>query len=198
MKTFILICVMLMCSFTVLSADVESNPCADIATTANTLNLSSMQLKKFAASCQNGQQQVTEILANAEMVDVAGKWGGVAKEFAQAIGIAAKELGIAVNDFLDSPAGYLMALILLTKYAGTLLIGIPFTLFSGWCLYKVLVNLRIKKITYEYRKAFWGLFEYRKVLEVTMRDEFPEHVVGYAIIAIAFITVSNIAVWVNV
>lgn len=198
MKNVFFICIMLMCSFAALAGDDAPNPCSDIAATADNLNLSAGQVKVLASNCQNTQQTAVEILSKAEVIDTAGQWGVIAKDFAQAIGIAAKELGIAVNDFLDSPAGYLMALILLVKYAGALLIGIPYTLFSGWCLYKVLYNFRIEKITYEYRKALWGLFEYRKVSEVTLRDELPEHVAFYGVIAMIFTTVSNLAVWIDV
>lgn len=197
MKRLIMFCLLTIGSLAVLAQDNAPNPCADISATANRLNLSAMQLKAFAANCQNAAQSAVEVMTSTQGVETVSQWGGVAKEFAQAIGIAAKELGIAVNDFLDSPAGYLMAVILMVKYAGALVIGIPYTLFSGLCLYWVLNKLRTKEITYEYRSALWGLFEYRRKLKVTMREELPEHIAFYGVVAIAFTLISNMAVWIN-
>lgn len=130
-------------------------------------------------------------------VEKASQWGALAKEFAGAIGIAAKELGVAVNDFLDSPAGYLMAAILVLKFAGGLIVAIPFTIGSSLFLYWVLTQIRIESIEYEYRKALWGLFEYRRKLRVVTRDELPEHLQFYSLAVIVLTGIMNLAVWLH-
>lgn len=49
--------------------------------------------------------------------------GQFAKEIAEAVGILAKELGMAVDDFLHTDAGFLIAALLIWKIAGVQIIG---------------------------------------------------------------------------
>ena len=47
-----------------------------------------------------------------------GEWAVIAQEFAKALGIAAREIGVSVNEFLKSPAGVLTAGILIFMTVG--------------------------------------------------------------------------------
>lgn len=68
------------------------------------------------------------------------EWAGVAKGFAEALGVAAKEMGIAVNDFLGSPAGVLTAILIMWKVMGNVFVGmfmLMFSVFFGLKLFRM-------------------------------------------------------------
>ena len=67
---------------------------------------------------------VSGVATNLTNPDTIGAWGNVAKQWAEALGIAAKELGIAVDKFLDTDAGKLTAIIIIWKVLGESIAGI--------------------------------------------------------------------------
>lgn len=73
----------------------------------------------------------------------ANEWAEIAKGVAEAIGIAAQELGVAVNDFLKSDAGFLVAVLIVWQVAGdtlfTVFVGFPVLLLL-WIAYGVFVT----------------------------------------------------------
>lgn len=73
-------------------------------------------------------------------------FGGVAKDVAFAIGIAARELGMATNEFLATPAGMLVALLIIWKVFGVQMIGlamIAIIITIGlWVVRRVLIESR--------------------------------------------------------
>ena len=72
------------------------NPCADIAEA--TRGKTSTQIETILQSCR-GDGSSTPVLTASN----AKEWSEIASAFASAAGTAAKELGVATNDFLDSP-----------------------------------------------------------------------------------------------
>jgi hypothetical protein len=80
------------------------------------------------------------------MLALASTWGPqmaqAAEGFARALGIAAKELNITVNDFLASPAGKLTAAVILWKVAGTAVLKLLYGLFF------ITVGLSITRMIY--------------------------------------------------
>lgn len=65
--------------------------------------------------CEEGLAKNSGKLVTKENIELVTTIGGVAKEFAASLGIAAKELGIAANEFLTTPAGMLTAFVILWK-----------------------------------------------------------------------------------
>ena len=190
MKFIIFVLAMIM-GASALAQNTPTNPCTNIPEV--TKNMSSTQVATLLETCRTP----SNVSLPSVSVEQASQWGTVAKEFAGAIGIAAKELGVAVNDFLDSPAGYLMAAILVFKFAGGVIVAVPFTLVSVVFLYWVLSRFRIKSIDYEYKPVLWGLFDYRRKLRVVIRDELPVHLQFYSMAAILLTAIMNIVVWLN-
>lgn len=168
------------------SVNTGLNPCANLAEA--TKNLTSNEVSTLLESCR--------IKNGAISPEEANKWGEVAKGVAQALGIAAKELGVATNDFMKSPAGFLLTLILLVKFCGGFLIGVPMTVFfvlTWW-----FINRRIMQdsITYTYTPVFWGLFSVKRVLTVT--TEKNEYTGVFAILTGIVVTIVLIIIWVNI
>jgi hypothetical protein len=110
-------------------------------TNVNIAGMSSSDVERVRVACE----AVADKLPTIPVVTPGqiSEWGTVAKDFAAAIGIAAKELGIAANDFLDSPAGTLTAAVILWHVAGAtiwkLVVGVPF-LISLWSILFMLIR----------------------------------------------------------
>lgn len=83
------------------------------------------QADALMRSCQEALDakapESTGILPSKETLTA---FGGVAKDVAFAIGIAARELGMATNEFLATPAGILVALLIIWKVFGVQMIGL--------------------------------------------------------------------------
>lgn len=61
-------------------------------------------------------------------------YGEVAKQFAEAIGIAATKLGMSINDFLKTPAGMIVLAVIVWKVFGhflMMLLGIGVVIYAG-------------------------------------------------------------------
>lgn len=59
-----------------------------------------------------------QTIANPPPAKEATQWGIMAQDFAKALGIAAHEIGVSVNEFVASPAGYITVGVVLWKTIG--------------------------------------------------------------------------------
>lgn len=90
-------------------------------------DLSEAQIQQLKVQCeqmkldiQTSKQASKEKEAEIPVVtkENIGEWAVIAQEFAKALGIAAREIGVSVNEFLKSPAGVLTAGILIFMTVG--------------------------------------------------------------------------------
>lgn len=89
-------------------------------------------------------------------VDQMERYAAIGIQYGKAIGAAAKELGIAVNDFMDTPAGVLAAVLIVWHIAGETLLGVVggalwFTTMIPlwvWFFHKLVLRNRAGEITY--------------------------------------------------
>lgn len=144
-------------------AQTAANPCNNIpqATVGKSPNEISAILELCRGDTSSGLTNIKP--------DVVSAWGGVAKDIAEAVGIAAKELGVATNEFLNSPAGFLVAFLIVFKIMGAYLayvfVSIPFTLVMIWVWVKLNLYMTIRNIKYDYKPVLFGLYQ-RKVVTV--------------------------------
>jgi hypothetical protein len=114
------------------------------------------------------------------MVTLAATWGqqaaAAAEGFAKALSLAAKELGITVNDFLHTDAGKLTAALIIWKVAGAafikLLYGLLFVtvgLTIAQMIYMRLFTAGYEKVEYS---RFGGFFKGTRMIRVpkTFKD----------------------------
>lgn len=154
-------------------------------TAIDTSNLSAAQIaeiKSIAANkvAENEKQKAvdagTAVLPKdpTTLATVAATWGQqastAAEGFAHALAIAAKELGITINEFLATPAGKLTAVLIVWKVAGAALIHLCYGIFIvviGQCLSRfIYLRLFTKEYqTVEYSR-FGGLFKGTKLIRV--------------------------------
>lgn len=125
MKRFIFIVLLSLCSLATY---------ADCTITAS--GLTDVAKKELELSCLKAQavEKVTPE-ANVEKIS---KYAGIATEVATAIGIAAKNLGQEVNEFITTPAGMLTVAIILVKIFGKLVGMIFASLLICTILLKIL------------------------------------------------------------
>ena len=146
----------------------DTNPCADIPEATRGKNADSVETILDLCRKANVKPALsinTTVLPEAEEVS---EWSQAARGFAEAIGVAAKGLGIAVNDFMKSPAGVLLALILLLNYAGGVIIGVPFVMFTILVFAYMFRRATIDSISYENVPMFWGMITVRRRTVVKM------------------------------
>lgn len=162
------------------------NPCADIANA--TKDLTPQATATLLESCRTKATTVVEKIA-------ANKWAEAAKGIGQGIGVAAKELGIAANDFL----GLVVAVLLFFNFAGgfmTALIAASISVLSLYVLYKLLDRLWTEKATYTMVPVLWGAFSFRRVTEKIRADHDGDEIVMTAIY-LAAAGLFNLIVWAN-
>lgn len=98
------------------------------------------------------------------------EWGSLAKEFGSAVGSTAKELGIAVNEFLATPAGILITVYLFWSKLGGIIIGIPFVVCIWFAFFKVWNTFRRTPEAFEYKPVLFGLYNKKYVTSYDYRS----------------------------
>lgn len=107
------------------------------------------------------------------------QFGKISREFAEAIGVAAKELGIAANDFLDTPAGKLTAVVILWKVMGTeagevlsyfadFFVGSLMLIILWYFAFKLVRTVSYEKLVYVDKPFLFGLMTRRVLMEKQM------------------------------
>lgn len=98
------------------------------------------------------------------------KWGSLGKEFSTAVVSTAKELGVAANEFLYTPVGFLMAFYFMWDMIGGILIGVPMLIFIWTTYFVVCKKLLIAETTYDYKSYLWGLISIKRPTHIQYKD----------------------------
>lgn len=153
---------------------------ASAGTVIDTSGLTDAQIAELKASAARAVADAAkgvEPVASKDVsttVTLAATWGQqaatAAEGFAKALGIAARELGVTVNDFLHTDAGKLTAILIIWKVAGAAIVKALYgTLFVAVGLsvarviYYRLFTLEYKQV--EYSRLF-GAFKGTKMVRV--------------------------------
>lgn len=84
-------------------------------------------IKEMEAACAKKEEELAqkaqELKFAPSSVEQMSKYAEVATQVAGALGIAARELGMAANDFLQTPAGVFVAFIILFKVLGPTIVA---------------------------------------------------------------------------
>lgn len=105
---------------------------------------------------------------------LASEWGQqaatAAEGFAKALGIAAREIGVTVNEFISTPAGKLTAALIVWKVAGATLISMAYGvvvlvigLWAAWLLARHIATDRYESVPYS---RLWGLWSGERKVRV--------------------------------
>jgi hypothetical protein len=181
------------------AADATSyNPCDHLAELYK--QKSTIEYQGIAESCApkvTVAQQVAQSAQTAQNVATVAKGigeglGEGAKGVGGAISDLAKNLGVTVNEFLKSPAGTLIAFVLVIKFIGGKLFAVPFVMFmvGMWWF----INNRISRdVTYEFHPILWGAFQVRRVASVTReRDDYNTGVFAILMLILTLVVGLNL------
>lgn len=134
--------------------------------------IAAKKVAETAASAKSGSEVTPEKVTAG--VTLAATWGtqaaAAAEGFAKAMGIAARELNLTINDFLKSPAGMLTAALIVWKMAGAAILhalyGVVF-LTIGLCMVRVIyVRLFTKEMVRLPYSSFFGMFKGERLVRV--------------------------------
>lgn len=159
-------------------------------------DLSTQDFQNIQSACAALNKEPAKSSAFEMTPDDVKEWGSLAKEFGSAIGATAKELGVAVNDFLRTPAGILITIYLFWSKLGGILIGIPFVVTVWFAFFKVWNTFRRTPIAFEHKPVLFGLYNKKYVTEYQYRQ--PDEIWwsgalgGLATIAISAIIICTI------
>lgn len=133
-----------------------ANPCDNIPEATRGKGIHEIQT--ILAACRSPETVITQ--------ESAEKWSQLASTIGETISKTAREAGVAANEFLNSPAGLLLAGLLVIHYAGstvfTLLAGLPFALFMMVLAFQIYKWSLIGEIKYENVPVLWGLWNRRR------------------------------------
>ena len=158
----------------------------------NSINCKSLDISKYTPEQLAKVQQVcaptTQAIAEEITPDDVREWASLGKEFGVAVTETAKGLGVAVNDFVTTPVGIMIAFYFLWGKIGGIIVGIPL-LIALWMLYFKIVNVyRYRDAEYENVPVLFGLTTRRKLVKenVTKPDDLVNAMCLIAIPAIFF------------
>ena len=145
------------------TASITAAPVAAVEINCNSVNLAEMSDEKIAA-VRTACTTPAKAAADAVTPEKVKEWGSLGKEFSDAMLETARGLGMAVNEFLMTPAGFLVALYFMWDVIGGILVGIPL-LIALWLMYFVICRkMTIRSETYENVPILWGAFTRQKVV----------------------------------
>lgn len=129
---------------------------------------------------QRINQQVSEMSNNPMNVSAtvrkeAEAWGELGANMGKAMVSAAREVGVASNEFASTSLGKIVVAIVTYKIVGKDILGVMFgalTLVFGWsvALWLVLTR-RFANVKYEYEPVLKGLFKRRRVVSIDQHSD---------------------------
>jgi hypothetical protein len=147
---------------------------SSFAQAVDTAGLTAPQVAQIKSQIAQAAAQNAVDASPGQVLGVAATWGQqaaiAAEGFATALSIAAKELGFAVNDFLNTDAGKLTAVLIIWKVAGAaianLLVGLAIMITGqiiARVIYMKLFTGGYTQVNYAY---FFGMFKGTKHVRI--------------------------------
>lgn len=140
----------------------QNNPCDHLAELVQSKSYA--DFKAIADTCTPQQKATVEKIVENLNSNDASKWNSVIRTIGETIATTAKELGVAVNDFLKSPAGIILVLFLFFKFIGGKLLAIPTFFFMAWTWYRIIDRFTKDNVEYEYVPYLWGAFKLKRMV----------------------------------
>lgn len=115
----------------------------------------------------------TAVKISSELRQETSKWAEMGAGVATAMVAASKELGMAANDFVSTPLGKGVAIIIAYKVVGRdvlgVLIGVPVLVFSyGLAMWVVTTRRWYDGTEYVQKPVLWGLYQKSYVSKINM------------------------------
>lgn len=145
------------------------------AATLNIQGLSKEQIAELnsrAEKMRSPEDQVQGISAAARAETAA--WANLGANIGTAMVSAARELGLAANEFSQTGLGKIVTGVVIYKVMGRdilgVIVGTGILIFGYGIVVWLFVAHRFGQCKYEYHPVLWGMFQRRKLVEYTVSD----------------------------
>ena len=137
-------------------------------------NLSDAQVAELKATAARAVADASKGEAPGASITMAATWGQqaatAAEGFARALGIAAKELGVTVNDFLHTDAGKITAVLIIWKVAGATAVKMMYGSLVVTVGLTIVRVIYMRLFTKEYKEVqysrLFGMFTGTKLVRI--------------------------------
>lgn len=173
--------------------DAQAKVLADAAVEATKQTEKSSDPEPTPKPTPEPKQKTETAIAGLPSPNEVTPYGRVALEVAGAIGVAAKELGMAINDFLWTPAGILTVTIVIGKLFGMQFLGLLFCFLVMKAGYSFVRRVLICSYEEKQVTILWGLMSYTKKVPVFCAWKEVNESQGATIVMVTLATV--VLVW---
>lgn len=170
---------------------------AHAQTTADISSLTTEQqaevLKKIEAMQAPGSKNIS-----ATAREETEKWVELGGNMGKAAVGAAKELGVAANDFVATPLGKVTMAVVVYKVVGKDILGViagggVLVFFLSMAVYMVR-RIKYKNVVYDYKPTFFGMYNKRVVVSGTVDEDWAVGHMIAAFVCVAFALVVGLNV----
>lgn len=152
-----------------------------VSTTVFAATQTSVDVSKLTAE-QKAQinKQIAELAAEPTNVSAtvrkeAEAWSELGANMGKAMVGAAREVGVAANEFSQTSLGKIVVTMVAYKIAGRDILGVVFgaliLVFGyGLALWVVMTD-RWSTVKYEYEPVFWGMFKKQRIVSISTADD---------------------------
>lgn len=144
------------------------------ATSIDTSKLSKAQIAELAAKAEE-MGAASPANVSATVRKEAEAWSDLGANMGKAMVGAAKEVGVAANDFAITPLGRVTVAIVTYKVVGRDIIKFvvgSFILFAGWTFgIWILFTKFWSTVKYEYEPVLWGMYKKARITSIQTSDD---------------------------
>lgn len=155
----VIVFAMLVMSSNVYACDFRGNGFSNETISKLKIICEEEKIAKLAFENASAGRSLSAIDINPERINEIGK---VSVEIAKAIGLAAGELGIQANKFIQTPAGMIVVIGVFWTLFMSQLLGIALIIMTLWLMIKAFRRLFTDRQYYTDETLFWGLVTYKK------------------------------------
>ncbi len=171
----------------VLALIVSTSVFAATQTTVDVSKLTAEQKAQINKQVADLSSSPTNVSATVRQE--AEAWSELGANMGKAMVGAAREVGVAANEFSQTSLGKIVVAMVAYKIAGRDILGIVFgsmILVFGYSLALwVALTTRWSTVKYEYEPVFWGMFKKQRVLSIsTEEDVVTTKVIGAGILLV--------------
>lgn len=140
-----------------------------LSAAAQTIDTSKLTPEQVAALAKKAQEMSSQpVNISASVRKEAEAWGELGANMGKAMVGAAKEVGVAANEFSQTPLGKVVVFMAAYKIVGQDILGVVVglgILLVGYSLaIWIFVTRRWSEVKYEYDTVMWGLYKRRRIL----------------------------------
>lgn len=144
-------------------------------TTVDISKLSSDQQAQILKEINNAQSSTsTSTPSTSDVQSKLEKWKDIGEGLGAALVSASQQLGIAANQFVQTPVGKITMAIVVYKLIGTGLLQAISFLISATFFFSLAVVFFFKtpmdKVEYEFKPVLWGMFNRKKVKSYVINE----------------------------